>query len=431
MSYWLGRPILNVHSGDHGTMGSLESQKKKRQNGLNQMLIEEALPLPPGIRSRTLEGINGLRMHILEAGYGDGATSEAATQQPCVLLLHGFPELAYSWRKQMLPLARAGYHVVAPDQRGYGRTLGGDAQFEGNWQSSRLLNLVRDMLFLVQALGRTQVDAVIGHDFGSPVAAWCALTRPDVFQSVVMMSAPFAGPPDAPFGVPSPNAGALNAFQRMSSAVDDLQWLQPARQHYQWYYAGAQANHDMQHCPQGLHDFLRAYYHAKSADLKSNQPYPLGTASAENLAKLPGYYVMNSSDTMADTVAMEMPNTSDIAACEWLPDPELAVYVREYQKTGFQGGLQWYRCATDIRQFQELSLFSGMKIKVPSAYIAGKSDWGIFQAPGAFERMQAQTCNDLRLCELIDGAGHWVQQERPEEVTTLLLQFLETIALRA
>ena len=407
------------------------SQDDKRQTWLHDMITEEALPLPRGIRSRTVEGVNGLRMHILEAGHDDGGAPGTAHPRPCVLLLHGFPELAYSWRKQMLPLARAGYHVVAPDQRGYGRTVGGDAEFEGDWRSSRLLNLVRDMLFLVQALGRTQVDAVIGHDFGSPVAAWCALTRPDVFRSVMMMSAPFAGPPDMPFGTLAPSTGAINSFQRMCTAVDDLQRLKPARQHYQWYYAGADANADMQHCAQGLHHFLRAYYHAKSADLKSNQPYPLGTVSAENLAKLPGYYVMNSGDTMANTVAMDMPGAAAIAACEWLPESELAVYVREFHRTGFQGGRQWYRCATDIRQFQELSLFSGLKIEVPSAFVAGKSDWGIYQAPGAFEKMQTQTCTDLRLCKIVEGAGHWVQQERPEEVTALVLQFLEDVARSA
>ena len=112
--------------------------------------------------------------------------------QPCVLLLHGFPELAYSWRKVMPPLAAAGFHVVAPDQRGYGRTTGWDGAYDGDVGSFRMLNLVEDVLALARALGERRAH-VVGHDFGSPVAAYCALTRPDVFRSVVMMSAPFGG----------------------------------------------------------------------------------------------------------------------------------------------------------------------------------------------------------------------------------------------
>ena len=150
------------------------------------------IPLPAGIRSRFVEGINGLRMHVLEAGF-------ESRGRPCLLLLHGFPELAYSWRKVMPALADAGYHVIAPDQRGYGRTTGWDANYDGDLHSFRLLNLVRDALGLVSAFGYRSVDAVVGHDFGSPVAAWCALVRPDVFRSVALMSAPFAGPPPLPF----------------------------------------------------------------------------------------------------------------------------------------------------------------------------------------------------------------------------------------
>src|SRR6478609_3144913 len=148
--------------------------------------------LPAGIRSRFVNDINGLTMHMLEAGY-------EGKNRPCVLLLHGFPELAYSWRKVMLPLAEAGFHVVAPDQRGYGRTTGWDPRYDGDLASFRFLNLVRDALGLVSALGIRSVAAVVGHDFGSSVAAWCALVRPDVFSSVVLMSAPFAGPPAIPF----------------------------------------------------------------------------------------------------------------------------------------------------------------------------------------------------------------------------------------
>src|SRR6201747_1378561 len=110
------------------------------------------LPLPASIRSRYVDSINGLRMHVLEAGY-------ETKGRPCVLLLHGFPEIAYSWRKVMPALAQAGFHVIAPDQRGYGRTTGGDASYDGDLGSFRLLNLVRDMIGLLAALGRKSVTA--------------------------------------------------------------------------------------------------------------------------------------------------------------------------------------------------------------------------------------------------------------------------------
>src|SRR5438128_167672 len=135
----------------------------------------DAAVLPEGVRARFVDGVNGLRMHLLEAGF-------ETPGRPLLLLLHGFPELAYSWRKVMVPLADAGFHVVAPDQRGYGRTTGWDPDYDGDLTSFRMLNLVRDALGLVAALGHTSVAAVIGHDFGAPVAAWCALTRPDVFR---------------------------------------------------------------------------------------------------------------------------------------------------------------------------------------------------------------------------------------------------------
>src|SRR3982074_1637613 len=145
------------------------------------------IPLPRGIRSRFAENINGLRMHVREAGY-------ETRGRPCMLLLHGFPELAFSWRKVMPALAAGGYHVLAPDQRGYGRTTGWDARYGGDLDPFRLLNLVRDALGLVSAFGYRAVDAVVGHDAGSSVAAWCALVRPDAFRAVATMSAPFAGP---------------------------------------------------------------------------------------------------------------------------------------------------------------------------------------------------------------------------------------------
>ncbi|MGB7035336.1 MAG: alpha/beta fold hydrolase, partial [Xanthobacteraceae bacterium] len=124
--------------------------------------------LPSGIRSRMIADVNGLTAHILEAGY-------ETSGRPALLLLHGFPELAYSWRKVMLPLASAGYCVIAPDQRGYGRTTGWDGSYDADPDPFRMLNMVRDATALVFALGYRDVAAVIGHDAGSPVAAWSAL----------------------------------------------------------------------------------------------------------------------------------------------------------------------------------------------------------------------------------------------------------------
>ena len=371
------------------------------------------LPLPPGIRSRFVDGVNGMRMHLLEAGRPD---------RPCVLLLHGFPELAWSWRKVMLPLAEAGYYVVAPDQRGYGRTTGWDPDYDGDLAAFSMPALVRDALALVNALGHREVAAVIGHDFGSPVAAWCALIRPDVFRRVALMSAPFAGPPALPFDTARRPASRTPP----TPAIEDaLAALPRPRKHYQWYYATREADAQMRHCPQGLRDFLRAYYHAKSADWPDNRPAPLADWSAEELAKLPTYYVMDHDQDMPQTVAPQMPTPAQIAACGWLPDDELAVYVDEFTRTGFQGGLQWYRCAISPHFSAQLQLFAGRTIDVPSCFIAGASDWGIHQKPGAFERMQRDACTQMSGAWLLEGAGHWVQQEQPESVTGLLLDWLE------
>ncbi|MGC1561899.1 MAG: alpha/beta hydrolase [Bradyrhizobium sp.] len=380
------------------------------------MMAFAEIPLSPSIRARFVEDINGLRMHVLEAGFEDRG-------RPCVLLLHGFPELAFSWRKVMPALAEAGYHVIAPDQRGYGRTSGWDASYDGDLNPFRLTNLVRDAMGLVSAFGYHSVAAVVGHDFGSPVAAWCALIRPDVFRSVVLMSAPFAGPPRLAFDtIDAPRPAREDPVHR------ELASLPRPRKHYHWYYSTREANADMLHAPQGVHDFLRAYYHFKSADWKDNKPYPLQSWSAGELAKLPTYYVMDLARNMAQTVAEEMPSVEQIAANRWLPEHELAVYSAEYERTGFQGGLQWYRCGTSDRFTAELQTWSGRSIDVPSCFISGKQDWGTYQRPGVFEAMQETACTRLLGCHLVDGAGHWVQQEQPGEVSRLLLQFLKSAA---
>jgi pimeloyl-ACP methyl ester carboxylesterase len=367
--------------------------------------------LPAGIRSRFVERVNGLRVHILEAGAAD---------RPLLLLLHGFPEIAYSWRKVMPALAEAGYHVVAPDQRGYGRTTGWSANFDDDLTPFRLLNAVRDAAGVVAALGYKHADAVIGHDFGASVAAWCALVRPDMFRSLALMSAPFDGPPALPFATDG------NAPQPPASPTihEALAALPRPRKHYQWWYSTRPANAAMWYCKQGVHDFMRAYLHHKSADWKANKPHKLAAWSAEELAKMPTYYVMDLADDMAQGVAKEMPSAAEIATCAWLPDRELAVYAEEYSRNGFQGGLNWYRSRTGGAYEAELQLFSGRTIDVPSIFISGTSDWGVYQRPGSIERMQGTACTNMVGCHLLDGAGHWVQQEQAARVSELLVEFL-------
>jgi pimeloyl-ACP methyl ester carboxylesterase len=242
------------------------------------------------------------------------------------------------------------------------------------------------------------------------VAGWSALLRPDVYRSVVLMSAPFTGAP------------ALGAVDKDIDAA--LAALPRPRKHYQRYYATRQANADMQHAPQGLHAFLRAYYHHKSADWPGNQPVPLASWGAEELARLPTYYVMDAADGMAATVAPHMPSPAEVAACRWLPEQDLAVYSGEFARTGFQGGLNWYRCRFDARLVAEQQLFAGRRIEIPALFVAGAQDWGIHQSPGALARMHTETFTDMGAPVLIDGAGHWVQQEQPQAVVAALLAFL-------
>ena len=369
--------------------------------------------LPRGIRSRFVNNVNGIRMHVLEAGF-------EADNRPAVLLVHGYPELAYSWRRVMLPIAAAGYHVIAPDLRGYGRSGGTDVKFDDDLSPFRMFNEVRDMLGLVWAFGYRSVAAIVGHDFGSPVSAWCSVVRPDVFRSTVLMSAPFAGTAEPILNTANAIAQTTAPAAAPANIYDELAKLNPPRKHYQRYYATREANENMLHARQGIHDFLRAYYHMKSADWKQNKPFPLKARTAEEWAKLPRYYVMDLDKGMAETVAAEMPSAAEIAANTWLPDAELNVYSTEYGRTGFQGGLQGYRSAGGT----ELQVFNGRTIDQPSMFIAGKSDWGAFQSPGALERMQKTACTRMVGVHLVEGAGHWVQQEQPERVCKLLLEFL-------
>ncbi len=373
--------------------------------------------LPAGVRSRIIRGINGLDMHVLEAG-GE------APGQPLVLLLHGFPELAYSWRKVMAPLAAMGFHVVAPDQRGYGRTTGWSDAYDQDLRPFFMLSLARDAVALTQALGYRTAAAVIGHDFGAAVASWCALTRPDIYQRCCIMSAPFAGPPSLPFGTASGGAHTPEPSRAGDDIDAALGRLARPRKHYQRYYATREANDHMWRCPEGVGDFLRAYFHHKSADWTENRPYRLKEWSAECLAEMPTYYVMDRDQTMAETVRPHLPSPEHVAANRWMSAAEMAVYAEEYGRTGFQGGLNWYRARYEPQLNAELKLYAGKSIDVPSLFIAGRSDWGIHQVPGAIETMQSKAFSRMQAVHQVDGAGHWVQQEQPEAVVALLKPFL-------
>ena len=179
----------------------------------------------------------------------------------------------------------------------------------------------------------------------------------------------------------------------------------------------------MWRAPQGVHAFLRAYFHVKSGDWAGNDPVPLASAAAEEFARLPTYYVMDRNEDMAATAAPFMPSADEIAACCWLPENELAVFSAEYGRTGFQGGLQWYRCRTEAAHIAELRLFAGRTIDVPATFIAGVRDWGVHQTPGGLDAMR-RACSRFTGVQLVPGVGHWVQQEAAEAVSAQLLGFL-------
>ena len=373
--------------------------------------------LSEGIRSRMIQGVNGLDVHVLEAGY-------EASGRPLALLLHGFPDLAYGWRHLMPLLADAGYHVVAPDQRGFGRTTGWANAYDTALAPYGLLNMARDALALVAALGHRRTAMLVGHDFGSPVAAYCALIRPDVFPSVVLMSAPFPGPPAFAFDTARGEGRAAPATNASRDLAVALAALDPPRVHYQQNLSAREANESMWHPPQGLHAFLRAFFHVKSGDWSGNRPHPLKEPSAAEFAAMPTYYVMERGRTMPETVAPFAPSPAEILACRWLTETELGVYAREYARTGFQGALQAYRVFADPELNAELRLFSGRTLDVASLFVGGSRDWGPYAAPGALDAMRTHATTRLLGVEMIDGAGHWIQQEQPARLAAVLLAFM-------
>jgi len=320
------------------------------------------------VQQRLVE-TNGIRMHIAEQGAG-----------PLVVLCHGFPESWYSWRHQLPALAAAGFHAVAPDMRGYGRTDSPDAI-----DQYTLLHLVGDMVGLLDALG-AESAVVAGHDWGAPVAWHAALLRPDRFRAVIGLSVPFR-----PRGSVRPTT--------VMSQTDDAVF-------YQLYFQTpgvAEAE-----CERDVRSTFRHLLYSASGDA------PRGDASMSN----------------PDAVGM-VPRSGGFlsrlvepsALPVWLTEADLEFFAGEFTRTGFRGGLNWYRNID--RNWELLAPFAGARVTVPALYVAGDRDLVV-----AFRGMDQLIANlqkfvpHLRKTVMLPGCGHWTQQERPEEVNTAMVDFL-------
>lgn len=388
------------------------------------------LPLPNGIAQRYIDltsvGTCGLKIFLLEAG---------DRNDPLIFLFHGYPELAYTWRKVILPLAAKGYHVVAPDSRGYGRTTGWDTSSYAYTNLSQFTSsqLVLDNLALMRALGHQTAACVVGHDFGANAASACALTRPDLFKAAVFMGHVPPGaealPPLNPTSRSEKPEGKSDArLPRDPDVHTSLAQRDPAMKHYQWYNSTASAAHDWENPPQGLRAFLRGYVHLKSHKWKGHGDIGRLTGwTADQLARMPEYYIMPISSTMPGIVMENMRTEDESLTTAFVTDEELDVYVSEFERTGFQGMLNWYRSSTDPRNLDPATaIFAGRKFDVPTTYISGAADWGNYQRPGALEGFETgTTASDYRGTKIFEGAGHWPQTEVPDIVCQEVLKFLD------
>lgn len=384
------------------------------------------LPLPDGVSSQFVDCPSvKLNFHYLESVRPTIDTNG----NNLILLLHGYPDLAFSWRKVIQLLAKATsnqYHIVAPDLRGYGRTRGWD---NSEWSQTNLhefteTSLTRDIVTFVRALGYSKVNTVVGHDFGAAAASSCALIRPDVFSRLVLMSHPYNANPDVP------EASTAHDCAQQSKPVKpdinaELAALPQPKTHYRVYNSTERAATDWLTPPQGLAAYLRGYFHIKSADWARNKPHPLREFSGAEMAKMPEYYIMPRGSTFPEVVTNLMKGEDPSATESWLSDSDLDVYVQEWQRTGFQGGLNWYRAKTQPGLSSDMFLFAGRKMQVPTIFISGAQDWGNYQTPGALESMSS-TCELFKGVILIERAGHWIQGEQPQRVAEEILKFIDS-----
>lgn len=311
---------------------------------------------------------DGLNQQILEAGAG-----------PLVLLIHGFPELGISWRAQVAALAAAGFHAVAPDMRGYGGT---DKPVEAADYS--ILQLVGDMVDLVRALGQTSC-VVVGHDWGAPVAWHCALTRPDLFRAVFGLSVPFQ--PRRPKGPPTAAMAAIS--KRLGLGDLYISRFQAADAHQAFDADPATA----------LRKMFHAYDGATPDGRQSTGFIPEGQSFIS---------------TVPD----------DATLPPWMSETHFAEYVAAFSAGGFKGPLDWYRNLD--RNWAATAFLQDARIRIPAAFMVGERD-PVRNYSGQHEAGLKDWAPDLRMQVVLPGAGHWIQQERPDAVNRLLLEFLASL----
>ncbi|GKT47678.1 epoxide hydrolase B [Colletotrichum spaethianum] len=400
--------------------------------------------LPEGVTSRYVDTSPiGLKFHIIESVPDIIAPDH---RPPLVLLLHGFPNLSYDWRFVMPKLAKAGYYAVAFDMRGFGRTHNADLSPISE-NSIRPLTTVRDVVTLVHALGYECIHTLVGHDIGAFVASLCTIVRGDLVKALVMMSHPFKGSPQVPFGtaVSPPLASAIlhqarDGKREEVKADPDIQAsllkLDPPRKHYKYYNASLEAADEWTH-PTGepMHRFLRGYFHLKSADYSLNNPRPLKAWTAGELAVMPHYYVMRADLSMRGNVELDMsgePATirDKLGDTSWLTDADLQVYTDEFSRNTFTLALMWYKVLVNPALSADLLCFAGTKLGVPTKYVSGTSDWGTYQVPGsldAMEKGESVRADCWKGAVHIPGAGHWVNMEKPEESVKEILELAGSV----
>ncbi len=317
-----------------------------------------------GIQHRTIQ-TNGINMHIAEAGTG-----------PLVIFCHGWPESWYSWRHQLTALAAAGFHAVAPDQRGYGQT---DKPIAIDQYTQ--LHMVGDIVGLVNALDAE--DAVIvGHDWGAPVAWNSAMMRPDLFRAVVGMSVPHS-----PRGPMAPTTMFKALFGNNFFYI--LYFQEPGR-------AEAEFEADVRKT-------MRMILFSASGDLPPRERQQL-QKGAKFL------------DQMEDPTTLP----------PWLTEQDIDYYTGEFERSGFRGGLNWYRNMD--RNWELTGAWHDARITVPALFVAGDKDPVLTMIPGGniLDAMRPAVPG-LVDAVLIPGAGHWVQQERPAETNAALISFLRSL----